>query len=213
MTSTELQNLASQFYEIALQQNPNLSDNDKAELCSVITSQFTGVNPSDVITKYIQSQSGKPVVKKLRRGTTIQHSTFTGAIGEITMDTDIKTLLVHDGSTVGGTRLAKYSDIPAPVVLPGYDLDYANAETIASSTVVTASTKRCVLIISCATTTNIATALSITVNGVLFKLYSEYTGTDYPHLSQGYFPIGVGDSYSFSNVQNAIIRRIPYKSV
>lgn len=39
---------------------------------------------------------------KLRRGTTTQHATFTGAIGEVTVDTDKKTLVVHDGITAGG---------------------------------------------------------------------------------------------------------------
>ena len=43
---------------------------------------------------------------KLRRGTTAQHSTFTGASGEVTVDTDKKTLVVHDGATAGGVPLA-----------------------------------------------------------------------------------------------------------
>lgn len=42
-----------------------------------------------------------------RRGTTAQHSTFTGAQAEITVDTDKKTLVVHDGSTAGGIPLAR----------------------------------------------------------------------------------------------------------
>ena len=41
-----------------------------------------------------------------RRGTTAQHSTFTGALGELTVDTDKKTVVVHDGSTAGGFPLA-----------------------------------------------------------------------------------------------------------
>lgn len=40
---------------------------------------------------------------KTRRGTTAEHSSFTGAEGEITVDTDKKALVVHDGITVGGT--------------------------------------------------------------------------------------------------------------
>ena len=43
---------------------------------------------------------------QLRQGTTTEHDTFTGAVGEVTVDTTNKTLRVHDGSTVGGTRLA-----------------------------------------------------------------------------------------------------------
>ena len=43
---------------------------------------------------------------QLRSGTATEHNTFTGANGEVTVDTTNKTLRVHDGSTVGGTRLA-----------------------------------------------------------------------------------------------------------
>ena len=48
---------------------------------------------------------------KLRRGTSTDHASFTGALGEVTIDTTIRTLKVHDGATVGGIRIAKYSDI------------------------------------------------------------------------------------------------------
>ena len=39
---------------------------------------------------------------QFRRGTTTQNNAFTGAIGEITYDTEVKTLRLHDGSTAGG---------------------------------------------------------------------------------------------------------------
>lgn len=39
---------------------------------------------------------------QLRRGTTVQHNTFTGAVGEVTIDTDKDVVVVHDGATVGG---------------------------------------------------------------------------------------------------------------
>ena len=48
---------------------------------------------------------------QIRRGTAEEHKNFTGAIGEITMDTTNKTLRVHDGETTGGTPLAKQSDL------------------------------------------------------------------------------------------------------
>ena len=41
---------------------------------------------------------------KLRRGTTTQHASFTGAEGEVTIDTDKDTAVVHDGSTQAGGR-------------------------------------------------------------------------------------------------------------
>jgi RNase P/RNase MRP subunit p29 len=48
---------------------------------------------------------------KLRRGTTSQHSSFTGAEGEVTVDTTKDTLVVHDGSTAGGVPIAKESAV------------------------------------------------------------------------------------------------------
>lgn len=48
---------------------------------------------------------------QLRRGTTAQHATFTGLVGEVTVDTDKDTLVVHDGVTAGGYPLAKKSEV------------------------------------------------------------------------------------------------------
>jgi len=39
---------------------------------------------------------------QFRRGTTTQNNAFTGAIGEISVDTDLKTIRLHDGTTAGG---------------------------------------------------------------------------------------------------------------
>ena len=50
---------------------------------------------------------------QLRRGTSAQHTAFTGAVGEVTVDTTLDTLKVHDGATAGGIRIAKFSEIPA----------------------------------------------------------------------------------------------------
>tara|TARA_B100000579_G_scaffold250269_1_gene205824 strand:- start:7013 stop:9082 length:2070 start_codon:yes stop_codon:yes gene_type:complete len=44
---------------------------------------------------------------KLRRGTTTQHGSFTGAEGEVTVDTDKESLVVHNGSNAGGYPLAR----------------------------------------------------------------------------------------------------------
>ena len=52
-----------------------------------------------------------PTKLQLRRGTTSDHSSFTGAVGEVTVDTTLDTLVVHDGSTAGGFTLAKLSNI------------------------------------------------------------------------------------------------------
>lgn len=46
---------------------------------------------------------------QIRRGNTTQHSTFTGAEGEITYDVEKKTVVTHDGSTAGGKSLSTES--------------------------------------------------------------------------------------------------------
>ena len=48
---------------------------------------------------------------QMRRGNTAQILTFTGAEGEITIDTDRNTLVVHDGNTVGGHYIASPADV------------------------------------------------------------------------------------------------------
>jgi len=42
---------------------------------------------------------------QFRRGTTNEHSTFTGVAGEVTVNTENKSLVVHDGSTAGGSEV------------------------------------------------------------------------------------------------------------
>ena len=42
---------------------------------------------------------------QFRRGTTGEHSGFTGAVGEVTVDTEKKILCVHDATTPGGFPL------------------------------------------------------------------------------------------------------------
>jgi hypothetical protein len=56
---------------------------------------------------------------QFRRGTTAQHAVFTGAQGEITVDTDKKTAIIHDGSTVGGIELARSDSAIAYAIVFG----------------------------------------------------------------------------------------------
>ena len=44
---------------------------------------------------------------QFRKGTTAEHAIFTGAVAEITVDTDKKTAVIHDGSDVGGFELQR----------------------------------------------------------------------------------------------------------
>lgn len=42
---------------------------------------------------------------QIRRGTTLENNAFTGAVGEITMDTDTNSIRIHDGNTPGGVQI------------------------------------------------------------------------------------------------------------
>lgn len=53
---------------------------------------------------------------RLRRGTTAEHANFTGAQGELTVDTDKNALVLHDGATQGG----KVIDAPFSVNVADY---------------------------------------------------------------------------------------------
>ena len=48
---------------------------------------------------------------QLRGGTTSEHSSFTGAAREVTVDTDKDVVVVHDGSTAGGIPLATEANL------------------------------------------------------------------------------------------------------
>ena len=48
-----------------------------------------------------------PTVLQFRRGTTAQNNSFTGSAGELSLDTDLYTIRVHDGSTAGGFEITQ----------------------------------------------------------------------------------------------------------
>lgn len=60
-------------------------------------------------------------VLQIRRGSSAQNDNFTGLPGELSFDTDAKTLRVHDGERLGGYPLARADSIGASV--PGGQFD------------------------------------------------------------------------------------------
>lgn len=70
---------------------------------------------------------------QLRQGTTTEHNTFTGAVGEVTVDTTKDTLVVHDGVTKGGTVLAKVSEVSS--LVPQATETVAGKAKIATTTI------------------------------------------------------------------------------
>ena len=72
---------------------------------------------------------------QIRKGNTIQTAAFTGAIAEITVDTDKKTLVVHDGVTAGGIPLARESSLSANAIFSQAAFNAANsAATLSAAT-------------------------------------------------------------------------------
>jgi hypothetical protein len=65
-----------------------------------------------------------------RRGNTAQTSTFTGAVSEITVDTDKKTIVVHDGSTSGGIPLALETQMTANAAIITSAFGKANSANV-----------------------------------------------------------------------------------
>ena len=54
---------------------------------------------------------------QLRQGTTTEHNTFKGAVGEVTVDTTKDTLVVHDGVTTGGFPVAARANTDGTISL------------------------------------------------------------------------------------------------
>jgi hypothetical protein len=72
---------------------------------------------------------------QLRRGSTADHATFTGAEGEMTVDTDQWLLIVHDGTTPGGFAAATSVYVDAEILEAAKATDWGRkGADIASAT-------------------------------------------------------------------------------
>jgi len=60
-------------------------------------------------------------IVQIRGGTTANHTTFTGATRELTVDTTKKTVVVHDGVTVGGNPLLRQDMTNLSLTVPQSD--------------------------------------------------------------------------------------------
>jgi hypothetical protein len=67
---------------------------------------------------------------QFRRGTTVEHASFAGAVGEVTVDTTKNVSVVHDASTLGGFPLLRedgVNSLLSPGALNSCALKFANA--------------------------------------------------------------------------------------
>jgi hypothetical protein len=70
-----------------------------------------------------------PTQVQFRRGTTAQNNSFTGAAGELSVNTSNSTIRVHDGSTLGGSELATIASTSSATNLTTGTLNSARLPT------------------------------------------------------------------------------------
>ena len=82
---------------------------------------------------------------QLRQGTTTEHNTFTGAVGEVTVDTTKDTLVVHDGITAGGFPVASKANADGTISLikkDGTSAGTINANGLFNNTLTSTNTNQ-----------------------------------------------------------------------
>ena len=82
---------------------------------------------------------------QLRQGTTTEHNTFKGAVGEVTVDTTKKTVVVHDGVTVGGHPVAARANADGTISLikkDGTSAGTINANGLFNNTLTSTTTNQ-----------------------------------------------------------------------
>ena len=80
---------------------------------------------------------------QLRSGTTTEHNTFTGAVGEVTVDTTKDVPVVHDGVTAGGFPVAARANADGTISLikkDGTSAGTINADGLFNNTLTSTST-------------------------------------------------------------------------
>lgn len=82
---------------------------------------------------------------QLRRGTTAQNNAFTGAVGEVTVDTDKDVLVVHDGVAAGGFPVAARANANGTISLikkDGTVISTINADGLFNNTLTSTNTNQ-----------------------------------------------------------------------
>ena len=84
----------------------SISPQERRDITCEMCRRLTGFN----IEKYLNNTHNNRKLK-IKRGNSTENDNYTGVCGEITMDTDCNTIRVHDGSTLGGTTMARADSV------------------------------------------------------------------------------------------------------
>ena len=113
---------------------------------------------------------------KLRRGTTSQLANFVGSEGELTYDTVLKSLVLHDGVTLGGVKIPYLSnDLVPSTMLPTATESVVGASKIATTAIAQAGVNDTDLI----TAKKLRDALNATGNAPVYacRAWVNFNGT------------------------------------
>ena len=84
-----------------------LTVQDATILRNALCKEICGMNMDDIL--HCDKNARRLLLK---RGNADENDGYVGLSGEVTVDTDMQTLRVHDGVKVGGVPVARMSDIP-----------------------------------------------------------------------------------------------------
>jgi hypothetical protein len=141
-----------------------------------------------------------------RRGNTAQTATFTGAVAEITVDTDKKTIVVHDGTTAGGIPLAKESTISSIYNHANGAFDKANSSNVIAQAAFDKANQTAQLAFTTVSANGTSltadanndtlTITSAVANGIFVSGNSSTDALDIGLINSGVTASGYGDSIS-----------------
>jgi trimeric autotransporter adhesin len=108
-----------------------------------------------------------PTQVQFRRGTTAQNNSFTGAAGEVSIDTDKDALRIHDGTTSGGFEQAKVdlTNVSGATNLSLSGITTTNSLSIGSTQVISSARQlQNIVSLDATTTATIESAVSAAPN-------------------------------------------------
>ena len=137
-----------------------------------------------------------PLQFQFRRGNTSQNSSFTGAVGELSIDTTLKQIRLHDGSTAGGTVVAGYATTGsgnvvlatgATLATPIINSPTINTATNFNSTLNSSTLNTATIVGSTinSSTINTATIVNPTITNYTETVYTATTATITINLANG----------------------------